>query len=130
MGFDFGTQFIGIAVGQKTVGSATPLKPIAAKEGQPNWDDLARIIKEWQPEQFVVGIPYNMDGSDSELSRRAARFGRRLEGRYGISWIGMDERLSSFDAKSSMQDSGTPIKGRIDSIAAKLILESWFRAQN
>ena len=129
MGFDFGTQSIGIAVGQKVTQTATALKPMPAEDGKPVWEDLTRIVNEWQPDQFVVGMPYNMDGTESELSRRATRFGRRLEGRYNTPWVAMDERLSSFDVKASMHESGVRIKGPIDSVAAKFILESWLRSQ-
>ena len=129
MGFDFGTQSIGIAVGQEITRTATALKPLPAKDGKPNWDDLAKVVTEWQPSQFVVGIPFNMDGTDSEMSRRAARFGGRLQGRFGISWVGVDERLSSFEVKSSLKETGTKRKGPIDSLAAKVILETWFRSR-
>lgn len=129
MGFDFGTQSIGVAVGQEVTCTATALKPLTAKNGKPNWDDLTQIVMEWQPGQFVVGMPFNMDGSDSELCISATRFGRRLEGRFGVSWIGVDERLSSFEVKSSLKESGIKMKGPIDSLAAKLILESWLRSR-
>ena len=129
MGFDFGTQSIGIAVGQEITRTASPLKPLPARDGKPDWDRLAKIVEEWQPRLFIVGMPYHMDGSESDLSKRAARFGRRLEGRLGIPWAGMDERLSSFEVRSSLKDSGIRIKGPIDSMAAKLILESWLRSR-
>ncbi len=130
MGFDFGTQSIGIAVGQEVTGTATALKPLAAKDGKPNWELLTQIVNEWQPCRFVVGMPYNMDGSDSMLCIRAAKFGQRLSGRFGISWVGADERLTSFEVKSSLKAAGTKRKGPIDSLAAKLILESWFRSRS
>jgi putative Holliday junction resolvase len=129
MGFDFGTQSIGIAVGQEVTRTATALKPLPAKDGKPNWNDLAKIVREWQPTRFVVGMPFNMDGSESELCKRAARFGGRLQGRFGISWNGYDERLSSFEVRSSLEESGSKRNGPIDSLAAKLILESWFRSR-
>jgi len=130
LGFDWGTKSIGIAIAQSITATATPLQPLPAKQGVPNWSDLQRIIEEWQPDLFVVGIPLNMDGSQSDSSIQAERFGRRLEGRFGISWTGMDERLSSFEVKSRLRQAGQlrdVRKGAIDSMAAKLILESWFR---
>lgn len=126
LGFDWGTSTIGIAVGQSITCTATALKPLPAKQGVPNWSDLQRIIEEWQPHLFVVGIPLNMDGSKSDSTLQAERFGRRLAGRFGISWTGMDERLSSFEVHSRLRQAGIARKGPIDSMAAKLILESWF----
>ena len=130
LGFDWGTRSIGVAIGQSLTATAEPLRPLPAKQGVPNWSDVERIIEEWQPDLFVVGIPLNMDASQSDSSIRAARFARRLEGRFGISWTGMDERLSSYDVKSRLRQerrAGAVKKGPIDSMAAKLILESWFR---
>jgi putative Holliday junction resolvase len=77
---------------------------------------------------LVVGQPLNMDGSESELSRLAGKFGRRLEGRYGLSVDYMDERLSSFEAKQQLREAGHRgdyRKNPVDDLAAQLILQSW-----
>ena len=99
MGFDFGTRRIGIAIGQRLTDSANALEPIKAKDGVPDWDALERIINEWQPDAFVTGLPLNMDGTPSEMSRRAAKFSRRLEGRFHRPSYTQDERLTSYEAK-------------------------------
>jgi len=131
MGFDFGTQRIGIAIGQRLTDSATALEPIKARDGVPDWDMLQKIIDEWQPDAFVTGLPLNMDGSESEMSRRAGKFARRLEGRFHRPSYTHDERLTSYEAK------GIVISERrhqnfgdfsVDGIAASLILESWMAA--
>ena len=129
LGFDWGTQSIGVAIGQSVTATATPLPPFRAKQGVPDWSKLQSVVEEWQPNLFVVGIPLNMDGSESESSIHAERFARRLEGRFGIPWTGVDERLSSFDVKSSLRQAGETgvTKGSIDSLTAKLLVESWFR---
>ena len=76
---------------------------------------------------LLVGLPLNMDGSPSEMSERAARFSRRLHGRFGIRCELMDERLSSFEARARMAgDSG---RTALDSVAACVILEGWFAGQ-
>ena len=83
------------------------------------------LVEEWQPDVFVVGLPYNMDDSESELLRRARKFGHRLSGRYDKACYGMDERLSSFEAR------GLKLRGestaQLDCLAAQLILETWFQ---
>ena len=127
--FDFGTQSIGIAYGQSLTGAGRELAPLKAHDGVPNWQIVAELLKEWQPQQLVVGLPLNMDGTDSEISRRACKFGRRLEARFNLPVAYMDERLSSVEAKEVARQrghSGDYRKHRIDSIAARLILESWF----
>ncbi|ASP40834.1 Holliday junction resolvase RuvX [Bacterioplanes sanyensis] len=128
MAFDFGTKRIGIAVGQRLTATAQPLAPIKARDGIPDWEQLAAIINEWQPDGFVTGLPLNMDGSDSDMSRRALKFARRLEGRYHRPSLTHDERLSSFEAKGMvMADGGERDFGKhsVDGLAAQLILESW-----
>lgn len=124
MAFDFGMGKIGVAVGQQITGSATPLKILKAKDGIPNWQEIEALIKEWQPSSLVVGLPLNMDGSASEMSRLAEKFSRRLHGRYNLPTATMDERLTSFEAAEYV-DGDEPV----DAIAAKLILESWLKSQ-
>lgn len=131
MAFDFGTKSIGIAVGQALTAKGQALKPIKANDGVPNWDEIGAIIQEWQPDLVVVGRPLNMDGSESEMSLRANKFGKRIHGRFGLPVENMDERLSTREAKELAREAGH--KGNykqqpIDSIAALLILESWFQS--
>ncbi|MFT7491283.1 MAG: putative Holliday junction resolvase [Pseudohongiellaceae bacterium] len=137
LGFDFGLRSIGIAYGQSLTGSAQPLAPLKAKDGIPDWQHTRHIIEEWRPAVVVVGLPLNMDDSESELSRRARKFGNRLSGRFGhlleFKLEFMDERLSSFAAKQDAKErghKGNYKKEPIDSFAAQLILEDWFRASS
>ncbi|MEM1112598.1 MAG: Holliday junction resolvase RuvX [Pseudomonadota bacterium] len=130
--FDFGLRQIGVAVGNRARGSSEALTVLKAKEGQPDWQALEALIDEWQPAQLIVGEPLNMDGSDSELAERARKFGRRLNGRLGLPVAMMDERLSSFEAKSRLQAQGHRGDYRrapADAEAAALILASWLREQ-
>ena len=99
LGFDFGTRNIGVAVGQVITRTATALPQLKARDGIPDWSQLAALIEEWQPDGVVVGIPLNMDGTESPMSQRARKFGKRLHGRYNLPFFPADERLSSFEAK-------------------------------
>lgn len=127
MAFDFGTQKIGVAVGQTQTLTTTALPELRAKEGQPDWNAVTKLIEEWQPDAFVVGVPVNMDGSEFDMTQRARKFGQRLHGRFGKPWFAMDERLTSFDARQQAQGQRKgQDKGLVDSIAASLILQSWF----
>ncbi len=128
LGFDFGVKRIGVAVGQSLTGRASPLKPLAARDGVPDWEQVARLVAEWAPDAFVVGLPLNMDGTEGEISQRARKFANRLHGRFGKPAHLMDERLSSFEAKGIvMAQSGERDFGRfsVDGLAASLIIESW-----
>lgn len=124
LAFDFGTKRIGAAVGQSLTGTAQALDLVPSRDGIPDWVALEALVKRWQPDAFVVGLPFNMDDSESELTLRARKFGKRLEGRLHKPCYGIDERLTSFEAR------GEILRGNrdeaVDSIAARLILESWF----
>lgn len=122
MSFDFGMKKIGIAIGQRITATASPLKIIPAKDGIPDWQVLGALISEWQPGQFVVGLPLNMDDSPSEMSSLASKFARKLSGRFDIPHTTVDERLTSFEARG-YSERDEPI----DAIAAQLILETYFR---
>ncbi|MGI9322150.1 MAG: Holliday junction resolvase RuvX, partial [Pseudomonadales bacterium] len=82
-------------------------------------------IKEWAPSRLVVGLPLNMDGTSSDMTRAANKFGRRLTGRYNLPVEMVDERLSTFEAKEQADSPTQPLDG----IAAKLILETWLQDQ-
>jgi putative holliday junction resolvase len=132
LAFDYGTKKIGVAVGQNITQTASPLAIIPAQDGIPDWNTIEQLIKEWQPSVFVVGMPFNMDGSENQMTLRAQKFLQRLNGRFNIPCYSIDERLSSREAKDIRKDMaaahGKSYKNRdaIDSIAAQLILENWF----
>lgn len=128
LAFDYGTQRIGVAFGQSLTGTAQAIKVIKAKDGIPNWQEIEGLITEWKPDIFVVGLPYNLDGSESKLSIRATKFGNRLHGRFGKLCFGMDERLSSIEAIEmvSTENGYGKKKAAIDDVAAQIILQNWF----
>lgn len=124
MGFDFGTKRIGVAFGQTLTGTATTLRPVPARDGIPDWQTLDKLMAEWQPDAFLVGLPYNMDDTESELLMRARKFGNRLNGRYAKPCYGMDERLSTFEARGQRMRGESD--AQLDSLSAQLVLEAWF----
>lgn len=134
LGFDFGSLRIGVAVGDELIGSARPLVTLKSIDGGPDWNKIAQLLKEWQPEALVVGVPQHMDGTEHEMTRLATRFGNRLRGRYNLPVFFMDERLSSIEAEEQL---GTSIdfksrhhrssaRAAIDKVAASIILQRWF----
>ena len=128
LAFDYGTKNIGVACGQTISGTANSLPPLKAKDGIPDWVQVEKIIKEWQPDLTLIGLPLNMDDSESELSVRARKFANRLHGRFAVKIEMVDERLSSFEAKGEVMRRGGSRDYKnnpVDSIAARLILESW-----
>lgn len=128
--FDFGTRFIGVAIGNRLTGTARALAHLKARDGVPDWRQVEQLLKEWQPACAIVGLPLNMDGTDSAMAQRARKFANRLHGRFGLAVHCQDERLSSFEARSQPGGSAASRKGgAIDSAAAAVILEHWLREQ-
>lgn len=135
LGFDYGLRRIGAAVGQSLTATASPLPAITARDGAPDWNAISKLIEEWRPAALVVGVPYNMDDSRQEMTDRAERFCRQLEGRYHLPVHAVDERLSSIDAADRLRTArktgqrGRITRPEIDSMAACVLLESWFNAE-
>jgi putative holliday junction resolvase len=130
LGFDFGTKRIGVAVGQMLMQTASPLCVLPAKEGVPDWKAVGKLIKDWQPDALIVGLPLNMDGTEQTLTIYAKTFGESLENQFGLPVLYMDERLSSVEARARLFEAGgykQLKKSKIDSVAAQLILEDWLK---
>ena len=130
MAFDFGTQKMGMAVGQSLIESANPLALFPMKDGIPNWDEWLKVVKQYQPNLFLVGLPLNMDDSESELSTRSRKFARRLRHQTNIETLMVDERLTTREARDELghyQAKGRAKKLSADSVAAALFIESWYR---
>ncbi len=128
--FDFGTQKTGVAFGQSMTGTGTPLSLIPMKDGIPDWILLDKVLAEWQPDVCLVGLPLNMDDSESELCARARKFARRVKHRLNKPVWMVDERLTTREAREDVRRVSSQRKGKApsaDSMAAVLLIESWFR---
>ena len=124
LAFDFGTQYIGIAVGQTITRTSSPLMVLdVAQEGKAIWNTIADLILEWKPDQLLVGNPLNMDGTTSDMMKKVDPFFKKLQMISDVPCELVDERLTSFEAKRLAQ---VNIKnGRIDDLAAKIFLDNW-----
>ncbi|TNF88551.1 MAG: Holliday junction resolvase RuvX [Gammaproteobacteria bacterium] len=126
IGFDFGSDWTGVAVGQTLTGQATPLHAIRSKD----WQSIEKILQDWQPQVLVVGLPLNMLGEHQQMTARAQRFARQLEGRFGIRTVLVDERLTTREAyRIALENNRKKSKTEIDCLAAALITESWLLDQ-
>ena len=127
LAFDFGTKRIGVAVGDLALRIAHPLITLESTQNEQRFNAIAELIKEWQPVLLVVGLPAYMDGSEHEISRLCRRFALRLEQRFKLRTVLVDERLSSHAAELSLADTGAArTKTLIDQVAAQHILQSFF----
>lgn len=128
LAFDYGTKNIGLAVGQTLTLTATSLPHLAAYDGKPDIQKLTLLVEEWQPDAFIIGMPLNMDSSESIMSLRAKKFANRMRERFNKLWYPVDERLSTYEAKLWVQQSGrkkNSSKQPVDSMVAKILLENW-----
>ncbi len=124
LAFDFGTQHIGVAVGQTITKTSSPLIVLnVAHEGKEIWNTISRLIDEWKPDQLLVGKPLNMDGTPSDMMQKVDPFFKKLERISNIPCELVDERLTSFEAKQLMT---VDLKNdRVDDLAAKIFLDNW-----
>lgn len=116
LAFDFGLRHIGVASGQTVTGTATPLTTLRARHGRPDWAAVAELVASWRPLCLLVGLPLNMDETESDMSERAREFAAALERRTGIPSLLVDERLTSRAAREY---------GGEHAAAAALIAETW-----
>lgn len=129
LAFDFGERRVGVAIGEFELRLAHPLATIDAAMTNPRFDAIARLIEEWQPVLLVVGLSVHADGTEQSLTPLCERFSRRLQGRFKLPVVLVDERYTTITARSALQEIG--IIGRkqrvmIDQIAAQHILQSFF----
>lgn len=123
LAFDFGLKHIGVACGQSLTGTANPISTLNATAGKPRFREINALIEEWQPDRLLVGLPLNMDDSESQISQGARRFARRLGEQTQLPvWL-VDERLSSREA---IDEQGADPRSN-HALAAVVIAERYFR---
>ena len=129
LGFDFGTKRIGVAVGNSISGTARPLTTLHGEHNGHRFAAIAELIREWEPSALVVGLPCHDDGTPHELTRLCRRFAQRLEGRFDLPTLLVDERYTSTSASSQLAEMGIrgiKQKPLLDQVAAQQILQAYF----
>ena len=127
LAFDFGTRWVGVAVGDTETRLANPLGMFEASSGQRSMAEIEALVREWQPQRLLVGLPLAPDGAEHEMTRRARRFARQLEARFRLPVEFADERLSSAAAEATLRESGRGArrhKHAVHALAAQVILQS------
>ena len=129
MAFDFGEKRIGVATGETVLKVAHPLTTINTEENEVKFSQIEKLIQEWRPALLVVGLPMHMNGESHLLTQLSKKFAQRLEGRFNLAVVMVDERLSSVEAAQNMSAAGvkgTKQKAMLDAVAAQSILQSYF----
>lgn len=133
LGFDFGERYIGVAVGDTGTGLAHPLELIDAEANEVRFARIAALIEEWSPARLVVGLPLDLEGEEGDMTRRARRFARQLEGRFRLPVVFCDERLSSAEAEAQLRErgrGGREFKHESHALAAQIILQAWLEGES
>lgn len=131
LAFDFGLRRIGVAVGQNITGSASPLGIIDNRETGIDFEAISALIKEWQPDALIVGMPSHADGTASDIQIPVRAFMDELA-RFGLPVDSVDERHTSVEAEATLKrarqkgSQGRISKAKIDSASAVFIAERYF----
>ena len=127
LAFDFGTRWVGVAVGDTETRLANPLGMFEASSGRRSMAEIEALVREWQPQRLLVGLPLAQDGAEHDMTRRARRFARQLEARFRLPVEFADERLSSAAAEATLRETGRGgrrHKHAAHALAAQVILQS------
>ncbi len=121
LAFDFGLKKIGVAMGNTVLKQAKPLSIIRAQTRQERFAQIEALIKTWQPDLLVVGLPLTTEGEEQYASSHSRRFANQLHGRFNKPVVLVDERGSSLEAQAIL---GTHEED--DAVAAAVILQRYF----
>ena len=126
---DFGLRYLGIAASSRLIPRPFGITTLIAQSGKlKDWSKLEEVLVEYKPHTILVGLPLNMDGSESEMSERAKEFGKSLSSRTSIPVEFVDERLSSWEVKKMDQANSNKKQKKTSKIheeSACLIAQTW-----
>ncbi|WHN65313.1 Holliday junction resolvase RuvX [Cysteiniphilum sp. QT6929] len=132
IGLDYGKSRIGIASGQMITKTATPIATISAKQGEPEWHELDKIIKQWRPSDIIVGLPIDAKDQETKITEEARVFAQKIELRYQKPVHLISETFSTREARWRLEEvqnkSNRHLK--VDAFAACVILETWMNEQS
>jgi len=129
---DVGTKTIGVAMSDPTRLLASPVTTIRRKGVRRDAEVIVALMEEREVVHVVVGLPYELDGTEARSARLARQIGEAVAERTGLPVDYVDERYSSVDAERQLIEADVSRARRkqiIDQAAAVVILESWLRIQ-
>ncbi len=133
LGLDIGEKRIGVAVADTTTGLAMPLRVMNAQEVIDNAQSWRMLVQDNEPDLLVCGLPKTMRGATGQQAARIRELAERIAQSCGVPLEFADERLSSAEAKRVLRAQGLSereMRGKIDSVAASLFLETWLAANS
>lgn len=133
LAIDLGDKRTGLAAGDDVTGQAGPVDVIETSAPPTLMRRLRDAIEEHGPDALVVGVPYNMDGTEGPAAKKAIALAQQLRDATGLPVHLMDERLTTFEADDLMRQSGLTHKQkkqRRDALAAAAILRDFLAGRN
>lgn len=136
MGLDFGSKTVGVAISDALFVTAQGIEIVRREQENKLRRTLARIeelVREYEVEKIVLGLPKNMDGSIGERAEKTLEFKAMLERRTGLEVVMWDERLTTVAADRLMMEAGVRREDRkkyVDSIAATFILQAYLDCEH
>ena len=130
LGIDYGKKNIGFAIGTSILGNSSTFFSESYKNQKSLILRILKIIDEWEINELVIGLPLNMDDSESELSKEVREFSKILSQAININIHLVDERLTTVEAKSILKEQNKKtdyIDKENHGMAAKLIVDSFLR---
>ena len=132
LALDIGDARVGVAFGCDSNQIATPLKVVSLDDVMNKSKDFKLILDDYMPEKFIVGLPKSMDGEENAQAVHVKDIADEISLIYGLPVEFVDERLSSVEAKAILREQGfseKEMRGKVDSVAASLFLETWLNQQ-
>ncbi len=131
MAFDYGTRRMGVAVGHPHIGRGRGIGIVPIRDGHPDFVKVKKMVENWRPEVFVLGMPAARSSSDNRLKKQILRFGDALSREFEVNVSYVDETLSTEESNFRIsQFRKRPSRAKKISqrnqISAEIILESYF----
>jgi putative Holliday junction resolvase len=135
LALDLGRKRIGLALYYPAAGTVVGLDTLQRKSRAEDLARLTRVARERKASLIVLGLPLHAGGEESPMSALARQFGAQLSKATGLEIAFQDERLTSVEAESRLEQRGLGLaemltakkRGEVDRLAAILILEDWLR---
>jgi putative Holliday junction resolvase len=127
-GFDYGTKRVGIAVSDRDQKFASPLLNHERQGLAGDERAFRRVVQEYRPVGFVVGLPIHLSGDESEKSREARAFAAWLSSLFSLPHEFQDERFTSHQAEQLLLQAELTKKqrkARVDKLAAQILLQTF-----
>lgn len=135
LGFDFGTKYIGVAIGQTTTNTATPIGCLKTNNQQINWKEIDLIINSWNPKALIVGIPKDLNNNIQNITIKSLKFYRQLQKRFKLPTYKVNEQLSTWEAKNLLnlqhkQNLSSKELLNLNAQSAAVLVSQWLNENN